>query len=46
MSQNLFLDKSAPPTAAAIAKALGPRARYLDDLERLIPAPCTDVSMA
>jgi hypothetical protein len=42
MTQNLFLDKAAPPTNAQVARALGPRAVYLAELKRCIPAPASE----
>lgn len=37
MTKNVFLEKSLLPTPTQLAKFLGTRARYLDDLKRHIP---------
>jgi len=42
MTQHIFLDKSAPPTAAAVSRALGARAKYLDELKDHVAAPLTE----
>jgi hypothetical protein len=42
MIQNAFLDKTVQPTAALVAKSLGPRAKYLDELKRHIPGPLVE----
>jgi hypothetical protein len=42
MTQNLFLDKNSPPTPSLVAEALGPRARYLDELKGHVPGPLAE----
>jgi hypothetical protein len=42
MSPNVFLDKSEPPDPARIAKALGTRAKYLDELKRHAAGPLAE----
>ena len=42
MTQNVFLEKSLPPTPAHLAKSLGTRARYLEDLKLHIPGPIVE----
>jgi hypothetical protein len=42
MNQNVFLDKAVQPTAAILAKSLGPRAKYLGELKHHVPGPLTE----
>ncbi len=42
MTQNVFLNKAAPPTAARIAKALKTTAAYWDELKRHVDVPVVE----
>lgn len=41
MTEQLFLDKSKPPTRDMVEGALGTRSAYLDELIRHVPGPLT-----
>jgi len=42
MSENVFLDKASKPTAARLARTLGARAAYWDELKRHVPGPVVE----
>lgn len=42
MSDNVFLDKAVPPTPEVVAKALGTRAAYLEELKQHIQGPLVE----
>lgn len=42
MAQNVFQDKIPKPTSARLAKALGARSKYFDELKRHIPGQFTE----
>ncbi len=42
MTENIFLDTSPKPTSARLAKALGTRAKYWDELKAHVPGPVVE----